>query len=98
MNRPVGASSTEVTMSAKFRFWNGSLRSGPTFVMPWPGMLGNEPGGSPAPTGGCPGGGSVSPPGPTGCRSGGESGTTMGGVDSRGGRSAGGLNGFSVNG
>ena len=43
MNRPVGASSTEVTMSANERLGNGSLRSGPTSVMFMPGMLGNDP-------------------------------------------------------
>ena len=52
MNRPVGASSTAVTMSANERLGKGSLRSGPTSVMFRPGMLGNVAGGSPAPTGG----------------------------------------------
>ena len=52
MNRPVGASSTEVTTSANERFGNGSFWSGPTSVMFMPGMLGNVPGGSPAPRGG----------------------------------------------
>ncbi len=51
MNRPVGASSTEVTMSANDRLGNGSLRSGLTSVMFMPGILGNDAGGSPAPTG-----------------------------------------------
>ena len=66
MNRPVGASSTEVTTSANDRLGNGSLRSGPTLVMPMPGMLGNEAGGSPDPTGGWPGGGPTGPPSPPG--------------------------------
>ena len=42
-------------MSANDRLGNGSLRSGPTLVMFMPGMLGNVPGGSPAPTGVDPG-------------------------------------------
>src|SRR5271157_5810498 len=55
MKRPVGASSSAVTMSANERLGNGSLRSGPTSVMFNPGMLGKVAGGSPDPTGGVPG-------------------------------------------
>src|SRR5213080_2016203 len=55
MKRPVGASSTAVTISANERLGKGSLRSGPTSVMFRPGILGNVPAGSPAPTGGAAG-------------------------------------------
>src|ERR1022692_1483527 len=86
MNRPVGASSIDVTMSANDRLGNGSLRSGLTSVMFMPGMLGSVPGSSPAPTGG----GIVLAPGigPRGIM--GEAEGT-----STGGRLAGGLNGLS---
>src|SRR5262245_20170106 len=89
MNRPVGASSTEVTMSANERLGKGSMRSGPTLVMFMPGMLGNGAGGSPAPTGGGPGSVAEGTPLPP-C---GKAGT--GGGTSIGGRVSGaGLNGF----
>src|SRR5262245_5347677 len=52
MNRPVGASSMEVTISANDRLGNGSFRSGLTSVIFMPGMLGSVPGSSPEPTGG----------------------------------------------
>src|SRR3954452_22893671 len=52
MNRPVGASSTDVMMSANERLGNGSWRSGPTSLAFRPGTLGIVPGGSPPPTGG----------------------------------------------
>src|SRR4051794_6499418 len=84
MNRPVGASSTAVTMSANDRLGYGSLRSGPTSVMFRPGMLGKVPAGSPAPTGGaagaapgaCP---ATRPGGPGG-------GTSIAGIESGAGR------------
>ena len=84
MNRPVGASSTAVTMSANERLGKGSLRSGPTSVIFKPGMLGNVPAGSPEPTGGEPAGlpcgGAAG-----GCAGGPGGGTTKGGVVSGGG-------------
>src|SRR4051812_22323250 len=66
MNRPVGASSTAVTISANERLGKGSLRSGPTSVMFRPGMLGNVAVGSPAPTGGAAGAVPGTAPGRTG--------------------------------
>src|SRR5208337_357533 len=83
MNRPVGASSTAVTVSANERLGKGSFRSGPTSVMFNPGMLGNVPGGSPAPTGGAPAGRAGGAAGAGGAVPGG--GTTRGGVESGGG-------------
>src|SRR4051812_38225581 len=80
MNRPVGASSTDVTMSANERLGKGSLRSGPTSVMFRPGMLGNVPAGSPEPTGGAegaaPGAGRATRPGGPG------GGTSIAGMES----------------
>src|SRR5436853_46875 len=90
MNRPVGASSTEVTMSANARLGNASLRSGLTSVMFMPGRLGNDAGGSPAPTGAAGALPTAGPrPGTPGGRNGEES---AGGTSTAGIVSAGGLN------
>src|ERR1700722_2011549 len=91
MNRPVGASSTDVMTSANERFGNGSLWSGPTSVIFMPGILGNVPAGSPVPTGGGAGlvGGSETRPGIKG----GGAGTSTDGIVF-----SGGLNGSLPNG
>src|SRR5581483_3141309 len=98
MNRPVGASSTDVTMSAQARLGNGSWRSGPTSVMFRPGTLGKSPFGSPAPRGGVRG----APPGPgtmgTAPGMGGATGTGIGGVSAGGAKSLAPANGETIDG
>src|SRR5262249_23256459 len=91
MKRPVGASSTDVTISANDRLGNASFRSGVTSVMFMPGILGNVPAGSPVPTGG--GGGLA---GATGTPRAPGGGPGQGGGTSIGGVSAGGLNGLAA--